>query len=105
MSSTDTSMDWRAKCAARKQQQHDSIPKEWLIEMPPESQLNVMDIPSKCGILTARDLEITEIIDVDILLRKLSTAEWSSVDVTTAFLKRAIIAHQLVSCALFAFLR
>lgn len=65
--------------------------------MPPESQLNVMDIPAKCGILTARELEITEIIDVDILLKKLSSAEWSSVEVTTAFLKRAVIAHQLVS--------
>ena len=87
---------WQELCAARKKKQQDSIPPEWLIKLPPDDQLNVMDVPSKCGLLTARELEITEIIDVDVILRKLSTAEWSSVEVTTAFLKRAIIAQQLV---------
>lgn len=55
-----------------------------------------MDVPAKCGLLTARELEITETVDVDVILRKLSAAEWSSVEVTTAFLKRATVAQQLV---------
>lgn len=90
---------WRELCAARKKKRHDSIPTEWLIRLP-DDQLNVMDVPSKCGLLTARELEITETIDVDVILRKLSTAEWSSVEVTTAFLKRAIVAQQLVPLSL-----
>jgi len=44
------------------------------------------------------ELEITEIDDVSALLDKLAKGEWSSVEVTTAFYKRAIIAHQLVNC-------
>lgn len=87
---------WQDLCAARKKKQHDSIPPEWLIQLPPDDQLNVMNVPSKCGLLTPRELEITETVDIDIILRKLSTAEWSSVEVTTAFLKRAIVAQQLV---------
>jgi len=87
---------WQDLCAARKKKQYDSIPKEWLIQLPPDDQLNVMDVPSKCGLLTSRELDITETVDVDVILRKLSTAEWSSVEVTTAFLKRAIVAQQLV---------
>ena len=53
-------------------------------------------IPEQCGLLTARELEITNTTDVDVLLNKLPTSAWSSVEVTTAFYKRAIIAHQLV---------
>ncbi|OBZ78579.1 Acetamidase [Grifola frondosa] len=55
-------------------------------------------VPITCGLLTTRELEITDTIDVEILLHKLRTAEWSSVDVTTAFYKRAIIAQQLTNC-------
>jgi amidase len=90
------SNQWQELCAARKKMQYDSIPPEWLIKLPPDNQLNVMDVPSTCGLLTARELEITETVDVDIILRKLCSAEWSSVEVTTAFLKRAVVAQQLV---------
>jgi len=61
-----------------------------------------MDVPRECGLLTPREMEITETVDVELMLRKLSSAEWSSVEVTTAFYKRAIIAQQLV-CVLFDF--
>jgi hypothetical protein len=91
------SNQWQEICAARKKRQHDSIPSEWLIQLPPDDQLNVIDVPPKCGLLTPRELEITETVDVDVILHKLSTAEWSSVETTTAFLKRAIIAQQLAS--------
>ena len=92
----EMSGQWQDICAARKKKQHDSIPPDWLIQLPPDDQLNVLDVPYKCGLLSPRELEITETIDVDIILRKLSTAEWSSVEVTTAFLKRAVVAQQLV---------
>jgi amidase len=90
------STDWQARCVARKKKQFDSIPPAWIINAPPDDLLNVLDVPRNCGLLTSRELLITETIDVEIMLRKLSSAEWSSVEVTTAFYKRAIIAQQLV---------
>ncbi|KAI0932940.1 hypothetical protein AcW1_000094 [Taiwanofungus camphoratus] len=90
--------DWQTLCATRKRKQFDSIPSEWLIQLPSDKQSNVLHVPAACGLLTARELEITDTVDVDTLLHKLRTAEWSSVEVTTAFYKRAIIAQQLTNC-------
>lgn len=88
--------DWEERCAARKRVQMESIPREWIIEPPPKDQLNVMDVPRQCGLLDSLEMKITETVDVEIILEKLRRAEWSSVQVTTAFYKRAIIAQQLV---------
>lgn len=54
-------------------------------------------LPESYGILSAKDVEITN-SQVDVLLAKLADGTWSAVDVTTAFSKRAIIAHQLTNC-------
>lgn len=88
--------NWEAVCSARKDAQFASIPRDWVIQLPPDTQTNVMDVPLRYGLLTPKELEITEVIDVQTLLNKLHSAEWSSVEVTTAFYKRAIIAQQLV---------
>ena len=88
--------DWKARCAARKQQQLDAIPKAWTIDPPPDERRNVLDVPTTCGLLTPRELQITDTVDVETLLEKLRTGQWTSVEVTTAFYKRAIIAQQLV---------
>lgn len=88
---------WQELAANKKQEQEQSIPKEWRIQLPPESQLNVLDVPTTCGLLTPKELEITGYKDVTVLLDKLATGQLSAVEVTTAFCKRAIIAHQVVS--------
>lgn len=88
--------DWKDICSARKKAQLASIPQDWIIQLPPETETNVMNIPQDCGLLTTRELKITETTDVETLLNKLHSSEWSSVEVTTAFYKRGIIAHQLV---------
>ncbi|EIW65189.1 general amidase [Trametes versicolor FP-101664 SS1] len=90
--------DWKTLCAERKQRQLDLIPKEWTITLPPDSQRNVLDVPRTCGLLSARELDITDTVNVAILLDNLRTGQWSSVEVTTAFYKRAIIAQQLTNC-------
>ncbi|KLO17536.1 general amidase [Schizopora paradoxa] len=90
--------DWKSRCVAKKQQQWDSIPKEWIISPPKEGDLNVMDIPRSCGILSPKELEITDMDDIVHILRNLADGTWTSVQVTTAFYKRAIIAHQLTNC-------
>ncbi|KAG2145199.1 general amidase [Suillus clintonianus] len=88
---------WTALVAEKKQRQLESIPQEWIVTPPPDSTLDVTEFPETCGLLNAREIEITN-TSVQVLLEKLARAEWTAVDVTTAFSKRAIIAHQLVHC-------
>ncbi|KIK68785.1 hypothetical protein GYMLUDRAFT_1009097 [Collybiopsis luxurians FD-317 M1] len=90
--------DWQTRCAKRKQAQLDSVPKEWLIDAISEDQMNVMNVPKDCGLLSDRELEITETVDVEIILERLASGQWSSVEVTTAFYKRAIVAQQVTNC-------
>jgi amidase len=93
------STTWQELVAEKKSRQTASIPKEWsewLIVPPSDDISDVTDIPAKCGLLSARDLEITEVSSVEVLLSKVATGEWSSVEVCTAFCKRAVIAHQVV---------
>ncbi|KAG8771098.1 hypothetical protein FRC12_003858 [Ceratobasidium sp. 428] len=89
--------DWRTRARTRKEQQVDSIPREWIISIPEDRQ-NVTQIPYECGLLTAFELEVTDTLDVQTILNKLKTGAWKSVDVTRAFYKRAIIAHQATNC-------
>ena len=87
---------WQELAAEKRRRQTASIPKDWLITQPADDVLDVTDVPASCGLLSPRELEITEVSEVTILLNKLATGEWSSVEVTTAYGKRAVIAHQLV---------
>ncbi|KAL5512322.1 hypothetical protein ACEPAG_3314 [Sanghuangporus baumii] len=89
---------WQDLVADKKQRQLSAIPKEWIISPPPEDQLDVTGVPASCRLLTPFELEVTELDDVGILLAKLASGEWSSVDVTRAYYKRAIIAQQVVNC-------
>lgn len=89
---------WKEEVADKQQRQKAAIPKEWLVSIP-EDRNNVMDIPETCGLLTDRELQITSTSDVSVVLEKLATAEWSALEVTTAFSKRAIIAHQAASAS------
>lgn len=87
---------WQSIAEEKKKKQGESIPEAWRIAVPPKEQANVLAVPVECGLLTARELEITNEVDVSALLSKLANGEWSSVEVTTAFYKRAIIAQQVV---------
>ncbi len=87
---------WEVLVAEKKVRQAASIPKEWVITPPSDDVLDVTDIPAKCGLLSARELEITEVSSVALLLGKIATGAWSAIEVTTAFCKRAAIAHQVV---------
>lgn len=72
------------------------IPKDWLITPPPDDVLDVTRFPLECGLLSEKEIAITEETNIGILLQKLASAELSSVEVTTAFAKRAMIAQQTV---------
>jgi len=89
---------WQELVSEKKSRQNASIPKEWLITPPTDDVLDVTDVPVKCGLLSAHELEITEVSEIAVLLNKIATGEWSSVQVTKAFSKRAIVAHQVTNC-------
>ncbi|KAG9312106.1 amidase signature domain-containing protein [Chiua virens] len=69
------------------------LPKSLLGDPP----LNVLSIPKDSGILTERELAITD-LDATGVLTGIASRKYSAVEVVTAFGKRAAIAHQLTAC-------
>ncbi|KAJ5375865.1 Amidase [Penicillium concentricum] len=71
---------------------------EELTKISETSSMNVLDVPRQSGILSARQLEITENHDATALLRKIHRRELSAYEVTEAFCIRAAIAQQVTRC-------
>jgi amidase len=92
--------NWRELRRSKQARQRDSIPEEWIVSpslyQPIQTHLNVLELPISCGLLTSLEVRITETTDVDAILDMLRTSQWSSVEVTKAFYKRAMVAHQTV---------
>jgi len=94
--------DWRSLCKVRKAAQDASIPEEWKIKVPPDTSLDVRSVTEDCGLLSSRELAIIDLgtKDVSTLVRLLADKNlgYTSLEVTTAYLKSAIIAHQVTNC-------
>ncbi|KAH6892421.1 acetamidase [Thelonectria olida] len=95
-------MTWsfQDRAAEKRAKQRALIPPEWrLTDYPPiESVSNVLNYIRTSGSLTPEELAITETHNVQNLLSSLFNGELSSLKVTTAFAKRAALAHQLTNC-------
>lgn len=95
--------DWQTIAAGKRKSNAAKIPEAWrlpaktLESIHASPNAHVLDVPRTCGVLTEREIEITEKYDATGLLEKLATGEFSAYDVTLAFCKRAAIAQQLVS--------
>ncbi|KAJ9218983.1 hypothetical protein DTO027B5_7762 [Paecilomyces variotii] len=89
---------WEELVADKRARLEKTIPAEWKIQTLPTED-SVIDYPTKSGLLSAKELEITNSTATD-LVAKLATGELKSYDVTLAFCKRAALAHQLLNCAL-----
>lgn len=87
-------MAWAELAADKKSRISDTIPKEWLIKDPP-TEVSVMSFPKESGIMSPEEMAITESSATD-LVAKMASGQLTSVAVTTAFCKRAALAHQLV---------
>ena len=64
------------------------IPQEWQIPssaLPSSTTSNVLSIPRTCGILTPREIHITEAFDANLLLKEIRERKYTSVEVTTAY--------------------
>ncbi|RHZ62322.1 putative general amidase [Aspergillus thermomutatus] len=78
-------------------------PAESVTNVKQYERVNVMDVPRTCGLLSGRELEITEEYDARALLRAIADKRLTAEEVTTAFCKtkamqRAAVAHQLTRC-------
>ncbi|KAF1829629.1 amidase [Decorospora gaudefroyi] len=90
---------WQPVAQRKKEEQHGRIPSEWrLSSLPTPDVTNYMDIPRKCGLLTAAELSISEQYDAVALAKAIRGKKLKCIDVTTSFCKRAAIAHQLTNC-------
>ncbi|KAH6644858.1 acetamidase [Boeremia exigua] len=90
---------WQSVSWQKKDQQFARIPAQWrLSQLPPSNVTSYLGVPRACGLLTAKELDITEKYDATALARAIREKKLSCVDVTTAFCKRAAIAHQLTNC-------
>ncbi|KIX96407.1 uncharacterized protein Z520_07673 [Fonsecaea multimorphosa CBS 102226] len=96
--------EWRTLVERKRAEGAKAIPKEWrlspsiLESVNADADISVLDVPGKCGILTPKELEITETYDAVDLTTKIAAKELSAVEVTEAFCKRAAIAHQVTNC-------
>lgn len=64
--------------------------------LPPTA--SVLHIPATCGLLSARQLAITDYADPAFTLAKLRAGEWTASEVCEAFCGRAAVAQQLTGC-------
>jgi amidase len=104
MDPTPPIADWQQLAKSKRDSVFANIPKDWLLPTSLTSQytetstISVLDVPRTCGLMTEEELAITEDHDATDLVHLMSTGELKSIDVTTAFCKRAAIAHQCCNC-------
>jgi hypothetical protein len=99
---TKVSANWKQLVDQKRTDRESKIPTEWRIpnavaaQVSPKSHLSAFDLLKESGILTPKEIEITEHYDATQLLDLMAKGKMSSVQVTSAFCKRAAVAHQLV---------
>ncbi|KAL4983255.1 amidase signature domain-containing protein [Aspergillus falconensis] len=92
---------WETQARKARNILEQSIPKQWLVpadQLPPADQLNVVDFPRESGMLTDRELAITE-SSASALVSAMGEGRFSAEEVVVAFLKRSVIGHQLLNFA------
>lgn len=93
---------WQDIAVAKKAEQASRIPAEWKLSdkalKAAETTVDLRPIAASCGILTEKEVEITEKYDATDLAAEIAKGTYSAVEVTTAYCKRAAVAQQLLSC-------
>lgn len=93
--------DYKLIGAEKRRLRESKIPHQWLLPNTDyQHGPDLVQIPATCGILNEIEVDITSQHDATDILEKLRNGTWTAEIVTTAFCKRAAIAHQLVRIAL-----
>lgn len=82
----------RAKCEQRDR----LIRNEWKISQKLALGNNVLEVPRTCGVLSEREINITEYNDALDIIERIRQQVYTAEEVALAFCKRAAIAQQLV---------
>lgn len=104
MTSIPPIADWEALAKSKRDALAAKLPKDWLLPAEQtatyheQATNSVLDVPRTCGLLSDDELDITENYDATELVQLMSTKRLKSIDVVTAFCKRAAIAQQCVNC-------
>ncbi|KAK9456749.1 amidase signature domain-containing protein [Dipodascopsis uninucleata] len=88
---------WEEIAAEKRAQLAAAIPKEYMIpddQLPPADRLDVSKVPEE--LLPKEVIEITELTAVEIV-DAIAKGKYTAVEVITAFIKRAVLAHQLLN--------
>ncbi|KAF8753708.1 Amidase [Rhizoctonia solani] len=84
--------DWKTRAEKKRENRFGSIPLDWRISIP-EDRFHVLEVPYECGLLDPLEVEITDTLDVQHILKKLESGTWSSVQtncLTEIFVQRAL---------------
>ncbi|KAI1078607.1 amidase [Whalleya microplaca] len=101
--------EWQHITSTHREKQQNNIPKEWKLAegtlkelrghgTPDEGRLIKLQAALKAGLLTDKEIAITEKYSAGELLARIARGELTSSETTIAFCKRAAIAQQLTSC-------
>lgn len=97
-STTNPMESWENVAKQVKARINNAIPASYRIDpalIPSDLSESVLHLPEISGVLTPRELEITDSYAYE-LLPKLANRTYTAFEVTEAFCKRATIAHQAV---------
>ncbi|KAG2421812.1 hypothetical protein HFD88_005788 [Aspergillus terreus] len=92
---------WKAKAQTAQSILDASIPKQWLLpedKLPSKDVKSVVDVARHSGLLSARELSISE-MTATALVAGMAAGLLTAEEVVVAFLKRAVIGHQLTNFA------
>ena len=88
---------WQDVAAQKQKERDELIPARWRLDISTfEDLTNVTKVPIECGILSAKQIDITTNYDAIDLLELIRDSTFTVEDVVTAFCARAAIAQQLV---------
>ncbi|KAH8705769.1 amidase [Talaromyces proteolyticus] len=97
-------VSWEIIAEEKRLQCYQQIPPEWRLpshytdRVTDTSVWDVRDVPRTCGILSTREVEITENFDAVALVAAIRECKFTSEEVAIAFCKRAAVAGQLTRC-------
>lgn len=87
---------WQQARERKRKEIDNAIPAAWKVPVELLQDNNATGLPYTSGVMSRRELAITEMRAVD-LVSMMKSRTFTAVEVTTAFCKRAAIAHQAVS--------
>lgn len=89
---------WRSIATRKQEERSARVPEAWRLSSSSFTGKLPISVPRECGLLSAEELRITENNDATSLLTALTGGKLKSLDITTAFCKRAAIAQQTTNC-------